>query len=160
VVYTSVFRKVVHRFKYRGQMRLAGPLGKILLATYLRFWNSGDIDLILPVPLHPKRFRQRGFNQAYRLVVNWKQFEKGLAATPGLLVKTRVTAPQSGLQKAQRRRNVRNAFRVQRPEAVRSRRVLLVDDVYTTGATADECARVLLRYGAARVEVLTLARVS
>jgi ComF family protein len=159
LLYTSGFRKVVHQFKYRGRMQLADPLGSMLLATYLRFWHSDDIDLILPVPLHPKRFRQRGFNQAYRLVANWKHLERGLAATPGLLVKTRATAPQTGLKKEQRRRNVRNCFDVPRPEAVRSRRILLVDDVYTTGATADECARVLLRSGAARVEVLTLARV-
>ncbi len=158
VLYTPGFRKVVHQYKYRGRIRLAGPLGDILLASYLRFWDSGDIDLILPVPLHPKRFRQRGFNQAYRLVAKWRHFESDLTAISGLLVKTRATAPQTGLGKAQRRQNIRNAFAVRRPEAVRSRRILLVDDVYTTGATADECARVLLQHGAARVDVLTLAR--
>ena len=133
-------------------------MGDILLAAFLRFWDSGDIDLILPVPLHPKRFRQRGFNQAYRLLSNWKHEYSALAATTGLLVKLRATAPQTGLGKVQRRRNIRNAFGVRQPEAIRSRRVLLIDDVYTTGATADECARVLLKCGAARVDVLTLAR--
>ncbi len=130
----------------------------MLLAAFLRFWDSGDIDLILPVPLHPKRFRQRGFNQAYRLMSNWKHEYSALAATTRLLVKLRATAPQTGLGKVQRRRNIRNAFGVRQPEAVRSRQVLLIDDVYTTGATADECARVLLKCGAARVDVLTLAR--
>lgn len=158
VLYTDGFRQLVHQFKYRGRLQLAGPMGDILLAAFLRFWDSGDIDLILPVPLHPKRFRQRGFNQAYRLVSDWKHQGNGLVATTRLLVKLRATVPQTGLGKARRRRNIRNAFGVRKPEAIRSQRVLLIDDVYTTGATADECARVLLQYGAARVDVLTLAR--
>lgn len=158
VLYTPGFREVVHRYKYRGKIQLAGPLGEILLAAFLRFWASGDMDVILPVPLHPKRFRQRGFNQAYLLMQHWKHFESSLAATSRVLVKTRATAPQTGLGKAQRRRNIRNAFAVLRPEAVRSRRILLVDDVYTTGATVNECARVLLKSGAEQVNVLTVAR--
>ena len=158
VLYTPGFRRVVHQFKYRGKIHLAAPLGEILLASFLRFWNIGDMDLILPVPLHPRRFRQRGFNQASRLMANWKHFESRLSASLRLLIRTRATPPQAGLRRAQRRRNIRNAFAVQRPEAVRSRRILLVDDVYTTGATAGECARVLMRCGAQRVDVLTLAR--
>ena len=158
LIYTPGFRKVVHQYKYRGRLQLAAPLGDILLATFLRFFCSGDMDLILPVPLHRDRFRQRGFNQAHRLMVNWKQVDSALAPTPRLLVKTRATPPQAGLGKSQRRRNIRGSFDVRRPAAVRSRRILLVDDVYTTGATADECARVLLSCGAERVDVLTLAR--
>ena len=158
VIYTPGFRKVVHQYKYRGRLQLAAPLGDLLLAAFLRFFNSGDMDLILPVPLHRDRFRQRGFNQAYRLMMNWKHVESGLAPTPRLLVKMRATPPQAGLGKTQRKRNIHGSFDVQRPAAVRCRRILLVDDVYTTGATADECARVLMRCGAARVDVLTLAR--
>ncbi|KPJ77184.1 MAG: hypothetical protein AMJ54_09150 [Deltaproteobacteria bacterium SG8_13] len=158
VLYISGFRKVVHQFKYRGKTRLAGPFGDILLGTFLRFWGSDDMDLILPVPLHPKRFRQRGFNQACLLMANWNRLDARLAATPRLLVRTRATAPQTGLGKAERRRNIRRAFDVKRPESVRSRRILLVDDVYTTGATVNECARVLMHCGARRVDVLTLAR--
>ena len=158
LLYTHGFRRVIHQFKYRGKIYLAAPLGEILLATFLRFWDSDDMDLILPVPLHRRRFRHRGFNQAYRLIAHWKHLDRRFAATPRLLVRTRATAPQTGLGKAQRRQNLRHAFAVQFPEAIRSRRVLLVDDVYTTGATANECARVLMRCGAERVDVLTLAR--
>ena len=158
VIYTPGIRKVLHQYKYRGRLQLAVPLGDILLATFLRFFDSGDMDLILPVPLHRDRFRQRGFNQAHRLMVNWKRVDGGLAPTPRLLVKTRATPPQAGLGKLQRRRNIRGSFGVRRPAAVRSRRILLVDDIYTTGATAAECARVLMRCGAAQVDVLTLAR--
>ena len=139
-------------------IKLFALLGIVLLAAFLHFWDGGDIDLILPVPLHPKRFRQRGFNQAYQLASDWKHIDSGLAAATRLLVRRRATAPQTGLGKAQRRHNIRNAFGVQQPEAIRSQRILLIDDVYTTGATADECARVLLQCGAARVDVLTLAR--
>ena len=158
LLYTPGFRKVIHQFKYRGKIQLAAPLGEILLATFLRFWDSDDMDLVLPVPLHSGRFRQRGFNQAQRLVMDWQHLDSRLAPTVRLLVRTRATAPQTGLGKAQRRRNMHHAFGVQRPEAVRFRRILLVDDVYTTGATANECARALMRCGAARVDVLTLAR--
>ena len=158
VVYTPGFRKVVHQYKYRGRLQLAAPLGDLLLATFLRFFDSGDMDLILPVPLHRDRFRQRGFNQAYRLMKNWKHVDSGLSPTPRLLIKRRATPPQAGLGKRQRRRNIRGSFGVRQPAAVRARRILLVDDVFTTGATADECARELIRCGAARVDVLTLAR--
>ena len=156
--YTTGLRELVHQYKYRGKIQLAAPLGDFLLAACLHFFNSDDIDLALPVPLHPKRFRKRGFNQAHRLMANWRYRKGGLAPTTRLLVRTRATPPQAGLGKAERLRNIRHAFAVQRPEAVRDRRVLLVDDVYTTGATVNECARVLMHCGAERVDILTLAR--
>jgi ComF family protein len=114
-----------------------------------------EADLVAPVPLHPKRLRARGFNQALLLA-------RGLSDTPvarEALTRVRHTAPQVGLNPKERRENVKGAFAVPEPAGVKGKNVLLLDDLYTTGATVRECARVLRRAGAHRVDVLTVARV-
>jgi ComF family protein len=121
--------------------------------------------MVLPVPLHPGRLRQRGFNQAYLLIWSWPH----LAARYGndlalirierdLLIRTKPTAPQSALGRDQRADNIKDAFDLKRHDAVAGKKILLIDDVYTTGATANECGRLLLDRGAQKVDVLTLAR--
>ena len=107
----------------------------------------------MPVPLHRKRLVQRGFNQAYLLVRTW-----GKAVNRSMLRRTRPTSFQTGLKRKERFANVRGAFAVNDPAAVRGKRVLLVDDVYTTGATVMECTRTLLKNGASSVDILTIAR--
>jgi ComF family protein len=153
---------VIHCFKYKGKTQLAGPLGILLWRTFLRYWGDGTVDLILPVPLHGRRLRQRGFNQADLLVRGWKTLARHSALPPvasAVLRRTRTTRPQAGLGRRERESNIREAFRVRHPERVRGRHVLLIDDVVTTGATVGECARQLLASGAGRVDVLALARV-
>jgi ComF family protein len=129
------------------------------------FWEKDRIDIILPVPLHVKRFRMRGFNQAYLLVRNWNslagQYPYGLTDLQierNLLVRAVATVPQSTLGRAKRAVNIKNAFDLNEPDKVKDKSVLLIDDVYTTGATVNECARLLLNCGARHVDVLTLAR--
>jgi ComF family protein len=112
-------------------------------------------DLLTPVPLHPKRIKNRGFNQSLLLA---RAFPEAPVAREAV-VRTRHTAPQVGLNPKQRQDNVKGAFAVTDPALVKGKHVLLVDDLYTTGATVKECARVLRRAGASRVEVLTVARV-
>lgn len=112
-------------------------------------------DLLAPVPLHPKRIKQRGFNQSLLLA----QAFPGAAVVREALVRTRHTAPQVGLNPKERQENVKRAFAVTDPALVKGKSVLLIDDLYTTGSTVKECARVLRRAGASRVEVLTVARV-
>jgi ComF family protein len=153
---------VIHCFKYKGKTRLAGPLGVLLWRTFCRFWGDETVDLILPVPLHGKRLRQRGFNQSDLLVRGWKNLARRPDLPPiasGVLRRTRTTRPQAGLGRREREANIRAAFRVRYPDRVRGRHVLLIDDVITTGATVGECARQLLASGAGRVDVLALARV-
>ncbi len=114
-----------------------------------------DADLLLPVPLHPRRLKARGFNQALLLA-------QGLTEKPvarEALIRVRHTVPQVGLNPKERRENVKAAFVVARPELIKGKNILLVDDLFTTGATARECARALNQAGAARVEVLTVGRV-
>ena len=138
-------------------MSLAIPLGRLLFDTFRHYWTAGDIDVVAPVPLHRQRFRQRGFNQAYLLVRRWALPEDTVVIRD-LLVRIRATAPQTGLDRQQRRINIRKAFSVNRHGQSAGKRVLLVDDVLTTGATADACTDALIRDGATRVDVLTLAR--
>jgi ComF family protein len=164
-LYYRAFMEVIHSFKYKGKLQLAVPLETLLFSVLIRHWNINDFDLVVPVPLHVKRFRERGFNQAYLLVKNLAiQAEKfihepvGLKIGRDLLERIRYTEPQTGLGRDKRMKNIKGAFTVKDVSAVEGKRVLLVDDVYTTGATADECAKALFEGGALSVDVLTLAR--
>jgi len=165
LVYEQILTKVIHCFKYKGKIQLAAPLAELLRTAYRRFWDQDSIDIIIPVPLHLKRLRKRGFNQAYLLVRNWNtaagQNWSGLSDLQierDVLVRTVFTAPQSALGRAERAVNVKNAFTLKDSAKIKDKRILLIDDVYTTGATVDECARILLKFGAEHVDVLTLAR--
>ncbi len=154
---THPLRQVVHRFKYGRQASLGQPLGR-LMAEFSRSWFSPpDLDLIVPVPLHPRRLRWRGFNQSV-LLGREVGSAWGLRLDPFVLTRRKETAPQSGLALKERRPNVRGAFAVASRRSVEGMRLLLVDDIYTSGATVNECARVLMRSGVREVRVLTLAR--
>jgi ComF family protein len=116
-----------------------------------------DIDVVIPVPLHPRRLRQRGFNQALLLAYGMST-RNGIALDPNNLIRVRPTRPQVELSGQERVKNVAGAFAVRHPDMVANKHVLLIDDVYTTGATMNECAGVLKNAGAEQVTVCTLAR--
>ena len=115
-------------------------------------------DYIIPVPLHPEKLRQRGFNQALLLAASFFSGEKKKIKRR-ILIKTRQTLSQTGLSGSERRKNLKNAFCIREPSRVVGKKILLVDDVYTTGTTVNECARTIMSAGAVNVDVLTLARV-
>jgi len=143
----------IRRFKWHGLPELARPLGRLLVAHLAQ----GLPDRVVPVPLHPRRLRAREFNQAALLAL----FARGARGPPvdvQLLERIRDTLPQSQLPGPARQANVRGAFRVSQRGDARGLRILLVDDVLTTGATAEACARALLEAGAREVAILTLAR--
>ena len=154
-VYDGALRKAIHLFKYRGGLLFAKPLGQLLAEHGRRFLNVEAIDLIVPVPMHHRRLQQRGYNQslelARRVGACW-----GIAVAPEWLVRNRETPQQTTLSRQERSRNVRGAFAWKGP-SLSGKRVVLVDDVYTSGATANECAGVLKKSDAGTVEVLTLA---
>jgi ComF family protein len=146
--------QVLHRYKYGRECSLAPVLSRVLLAAPPL---AAAHDLIIPVPLHRERLRWRGFNQAVLLARPLAR-ARGIPLDVDALCRHRPTQPQAGLAAVARRPNMRGAFSVRRREAVAGRSILLVDDVYTTGATVNECARVLRGAGARRVDVLVLAR--
>jgi len=154
-VYESELRDALHAFKFSGRRALASPLGD-LATEQCAASLPGGIDALVPVPLAPERERQRGFNQSALLA---RRIARRLAVPvrPGWLARVRSTQPQSDLSAAERRANVRGAFRAS--DRVADRHVLLVDDVLTTGATLDACARALRAAGAWRIGALTVARV-
>ncbi len=165
LIYEQVFTEVIHCYKYKGKIQLTRPLGELLLMAFGLFWDQDSIDVVVPVPLHIKRLRERGFNQALLLTRYWQTINGQLPFDPSdlqvennILVRSIPTAPQSGLGRKQRAANIKGAFGILDKAKIIDKRILLVDDVYTTGATVDECARLLVRHGAAHVDVLSLAR--
>lgn len=157
LAYRGPLRDVVHSFKYHRNLTCIGTFGALFRES-LTDSSFFLADLIVPVPLHTSRLRQRGFNQSLLLAREFFR-ERKEKIKPRLLERHRPKPPQTSLNGRQRRLNVRGAFRVTNPSQVRDRTLVLVDDIYTTGATLNECARVLKRAGARRVTALTLARV-
>ncbi len=163
-VYDQALMSVIHHFKYRHRVNLAKPLSFLLLHTYCRFWHEHPMDMVIPVPLYRHRYRQRGFNQVYLALRTWgtpdwqQVLPKPMEISGNALQRIRRTSPQTGLGRQDRKRNVSKAFRSKKMDTVRNKKILLVDDVYTTGATVNECARILMQAGAERVDVLTIAR--
>jgi ComF family protein len=155
--YGDVVREALHSFKFGGQRALAAPLAELLIEMGTRSLPVSEPDMLVPVPLHPRRERERGFNQALllarRLGRSW-----ALPVPADVLIRGAATRPQSDLTARERRTNVRGAFALRRADLVAGRHVIVVDDILTTGATASACARCLSEGGAAAVGVLTVAR--
>jgi ComF family protein len=146
----------VHAFKYRADLGAGSLLGG-LLAQGVRRELQGCCDVVVPVPLHRKRLRTRGFNQAALLSRRISRVT-GWTLEARLLERLIDTRPLAGLDQDERRRQVRGAIGLRRAGVPGGRAVLLVDDVVTTGATAEACCRVLKEAGAARVIVAAVAR--
>jgi ComF family protein len=159
-----VLRDLVHLLKYDRVQSAAGLLGQQLaLALSEAIGEAGPNPLMIPVALHASKLRVRGFNQAERIAAaTVKLLDAAVELNTGILVRHRATESQTGLTRHQRRENIRGAFKVD-PKTlhhIAGRNIILVDDVFTTGTTAEECSRVLLRAGAQHVWVATVARVT
>ncbi len=163
-VYRDELRALLHLLKYDGMHPLSKRLSMLLAEPILAIPDLPGELIAIPVPLFGTKRRQRGFNQAEVLargamtVLRHRRPELRISLAPGILVRQRATESQANLTPHQRRENVRGAFSVPRPEAIRDRPVLLIDDIYTTGATARACAQALRKAGAASVWVATVAR--
>jgi len=144
--------------KFRARRRVAARLAELLLAAPDVRATLDGAHVLVPVPLHPRRRRERGFNQS-ALLARALAGPTGLRVAEDALARREDTPPQTGLSAARRRANVARAFVVRRRPAVSGRIVVLVDDVLTTGATARACARALTQAGAAEVRLVTAARV-
>ena len=152
--YLPPLREAICSFKYRSKHTLARPLARLMIDALPR---GIDADVIVPVPLHPTRLRAREFNQSLLLA---DQLGRHLARPVSVsnLVRVAATDPQTTLTRQARLRNLRNAFYIRKPQDLAEKRILLVDDVFTTGTTLNECAKSLRKAGAGPVFALTLAR--
>jgi len=154
--YDGPLREAIHRWKYEEKNYLTTFFGEKMAEGFHHYWDPTFFDLLIPVPLYPQRLRERGFNQALLLVKELSQ-RTGIPYQSGLLQKERATIPQIDLNGTEREKGVKGSFHVERKEDVEGKKILLVDDVYTTGATVNECSKVLLKAETDRVDVLTLA---
>ncbi|MDY6854804.1 MAG: ComF family protein [Thermodesulfobacteriota bacterium] len=155
--YEGVLQEEIHQFKFNKKTFLAKHLGALMANYELDSFDLDSYDFIIPVPLHFKRLRERGFNQAlylsryvgkrYDIPVDFKNLKR-----------TRWRGPQVNLGKAERERNVNGAFVLYNKNRFRGKDVLLIDDVFTSGATVNECAKVLKKAGVSSVDVFTLSR--
>ncbi len=152
--YLSPLQDAICAFKYRGKSRLATPLARLMVQALP---SALDIDVIIPVPLHPSRLRAREFNQSLLLADRIGPHLGRPVATTSL-ARVLATDPQTTLTRQERLRNLRQAFAVRAPETIADRRILLIDDVFTTGSTLNECAKTLRKAGSGPVYALTLAR--
>jgi competence protein ComFC len=159
-VYRGKLKDLILLFKYQkfkvlGE-KLASYMYRSLLPDEALWW---DLDAVIPVPLHKARKRKRGFNQSYELARYLADF-KGLELLENALIKKVNVPPQTSLPAEQRKINNKGAYKVVAPQKIKGKILLLVDDVYTTGATVSECSSVLLKSGAREVRVATLAQAS
>jgi len=148
---------LLHAFKFHGKTVGRATFGA-LAGKVAPLADLAPADWIVPVPLHRRRLRSRGFNQAL-VLARFLFPNQGAKIATNLLVRSRWTEPQTTLSGGERRRNLGQAFSAPHPERLLGRHLLLIDDVFTTGSTVNECAKVLIENGAAAVDVLTLARV-
>lgn len=164
-LYEGRMKSAIHAYKYGGLHPIAQPLGRMLAQAIAALAPEAPSDLlVVPVPLHRSKLAARGFNQARQLALHaLKSLRKShpawkLTLASTTLMRLRETSSQAGLSPRERRINVRGAFSVSTPAAVAARHILLVDDIFTTGATARAASQALLKAGAASVWVATLAR--
>ena len=159
--YDAGLRDLIHLLKYEGVTPAAGPLGK-LLAESIEQLRLKDVDadtVVIPVPLHSSKRRERRFNQSELIArAALKHLSPRFELDRNVLVRERQTRSQVGLDREARIQNMHGAFRVTAPQQIKGRTVIIVDDVMTTGTTVSECARVLKRAGAGKVFAATVAR--
>lgn len=155
--YEGTLKKLIHEFKYKGRDRLGRPLSRLMI-EFIREYNLPIeyMDMILPVPLHKTRLREREFNQA-EVLSDFISEEFNKPLNKGLLIRHRYTRTQTELDNHARLKNVEDCFSLRAQEELKSKNVLLVDDVLTTSATSSQAARTLKEAGANIVFVLTLA---
>ncbi len=153
--YEGTLKEMIHKFKFEGQRSLKKPLSLLLYETFKEL--KEPVDLIIPIPLTRKRLVERGFNQSL-LLAKELGIRTGLKVKGNILIKVKETPPQTSLGSKERRSNLKGAFFLKEPSLVFGKRVLLVDDVFTTGSTLREAFYVLKQAGAKTVMAITLAR--
>lgn len=157
-IYDGVMKEAIHQFKFSRKFGLGAPLAHLLLTQLQGKIEYSKYHAILPVPLHRSRSRQRGYNQAEILAKVVAKTHHLTLMTRNLIRVRRTAAQWQFSNKRERLENVKNAFQLRFPEQIRDKHLLLIDDIFTTGSTVNECAKTLKHAGAASVVVLTVSR--
>lgn len=153
---SGITQNVMHQFKYKGHSYIGELFGKWLGFELVEQNVNENVDLIIPVPLHPKKQRKRGYNQSHFIAKGLSQSTK----TPtdfDLLIRVKYQKSQTLKSKVQRWNNAKDAFEVVQPDSIKDKHILLVDDIVTTGATLEACGRQLLKCGASYISIATTA---
>ncbi|MBI2916027.1 MAG: ComF family protein [Elusimicrobia bacterium] len=159
--FEGTLRNLIMEFKYQQKSRLSHTLAPLLYQIWKRISQLRESEVFVPVPLHPARLRERGYNQSLLLAQNLRELirqdSRLIPVAESALLRTRNSPPQAHLPRAERIRNMESLFEVRNPAAILDKNVLLIDDVCTTGTTLQSCAQVLLRAKAKKVLSLTVA---
>lgn len=153
--YNDTMRESLYKMKYQGRREYAETYGRLMAQYFGNVIKRAGVEGIVPVPLHPKRERERGYNQAALLARAFGR-ESGIPVYENYLVRTRHTPPMKSLSTAERQNNLKKAFKIGQND-VKLRVTIVIDDIYTTGSTIDAVAKMLLEAGALRVFFITLA---
>lgn len=155
-IYHGVLRETIHAFKYERRSCLGAALGDFMLCSYQQHFSLNSLDKLVPVPLHKKQYRYRQYNQSEVLARKLSR-ATGIPVAVDTLARIKETKPQFTLNKQERALNIKDSFRVKNRFWLQGARVLVIDDICTTGSTINECARVLKQAGAEEVFGLVLA---
>ncbi len=156
LLYAGRVREMVYRFKYSGHLQYAPVLGEIMVTYIKQKTDTKIFDILIPVPMHKTKQKQRGYNQAALLAAAISD-RLHIPTDEDILIRTKQTKAQSGLSIIERQNNIKDAFQVQRPTMIEHKIVLLIDDIYTTGSTIEGCSKVILAAGARAVYFLALS---
>jgi len=157
-IYHGVLKECIHLFKYYGEKKLAEPFGELLIDYLVKDKEfKKKVDLIIPVPLHKNDLKERGFNQSVllsRIIGNYFS----IPVKEEVLIKKKLTSSQVNLSKKDRENNILRAFSIDKPEEIKGENILILDDIFTTGSTVEECAKELKKAKVNNIFILTLAR--
>ncbi|SCG81899.1 Competence protein F DNA transformation protein comF [Proteiniborus sp. DW1] len=153
--FTGLLRKAIYRYKYESKPYMYKSFGEFMLYAFEKE-NITNIDLIVPVPLHRSRKAERGYNQA-ELLAKYLSSKLGIPLNSRNLIRTKATKIQNKLSRHEREQNLKDAFIIRQSNVFKDKRILLVDDIFTTGATVNECSRILMECGVKEVYVITIA---
>ena len=156
--YKDEIRKKIIDYKFNDKVYLRDFFVKIFIKNKKMCRKIKKYDIIIPVPIHKKRERERGYNQSELIAYKIAEKFQGLKLLTDTLVKNKYTKPQSSLDKIQRQNNVKDVYSIKNKEKILNKRIILFDDVYTTGATVNECSRLLKENGAKEILIFTIAK--